>query len=177
MSCPYIIRENLPNGDIREHGYYDPMEMAYDLTHDFKDANVDVVTTPLYNVTMMDSTKLGGLDDETVFKMLSAGMPIKFVTNVRDGDIMYERPKPKHLSQDELLSRYKVAYLVNKIISSEKTEEYFEVTTKICLKHGLTDVNFFFAEAACNDVLPKVKKLYNRGLYGLRQIEEAARTA
>lgn len=95
MSCPYIIRENLPNGDIREHGYYDPMEMAYDLTHDFKDANVDVVTTPLYNVTMMDSTKLGGLDDETVFKMLSAALPIQHIENARDGYIMYARPESK----------------------------------------------------------------------------------
>ena len=176
MSCPYIIRESIGFGRVREHGYYDPMEMAYDLTHDFKDANVEVVTTPLYNVTMTDGTKLDELDDETVFKMLSAGMPIKFVTNARDGYIVYECPKPKPLSQDELLSRYKVAYLVSKVVPSEETEEHFKVTTRICLESGLTDVNLFFAEASCNDILPRVEKLYNRGLYGLREIEKAART-
>lgn len=24
MSCPYIIRENIGFGRVREHGYYDP---------------------------------------------------------------------------------------------------------------------------------------------------------
>lgn len=175
MSCPYVIRESLGFGRVREHGYYQLDEMVYDLTHDFKDADVEVIATPLYDVTMKNGEEMSQLDDETVFKMLSAGLPIKFVTSARDGYIMYSRPKPKPLSQDELLSRYKVAYLINKVVSSEETEEHFEITTKICLESGLTDVNFFFAESACNDVLPRVKKLYNRGLYGLREIEEEAR--
>ena len=95
MSCPYIIRENLPNGDIREHGYYQLDELVYDLTHDFKDADVEVITTPLYDVTMESGEKLSQVDDETVFKMLSAGLPVKFVINARDGYIMYERPERK----------------------------------------------------------------------------------
>lgn len=95
MSCPYIIRENIGFGRVREHGYYDPMEMAYDLTHDFKDADIEVVTTPLYNVIMMDGTELDELDDETVFKMLSAGLPVKHVENARDGYIMYACPESK----------------------------------------------------------------------------------
>lgn len=95
MSCPYIIRENLPNGDIREHGYFQLDELVCDLTHDFKDADVEVVTTPLYDVTMDSGEKLSQVDDETVFKMLSAGLPIKVVTSARDGFIMYERPEHK----------------------------------------------------------------------------------
>ena len=35
MDCPYIIRENIGFGRVREHGYYQLDEMAYDLTHDF----------------------------------------------------------------------------------------------------------------------------------------------
>lgn len=175
MSCPYIVRENIGFGRVREHGYYDPMEMAYDLTHDFADADVEVITRTLYNVTMKSGEKLSQLDDDTVFKMLSAGLPIHHVENARDGYIMYSCPKPRPLSQDELLSRYKVAYLINKVVSSEETEEDLEIATKIGLEGGLTDINFFFAETACNDILPRVKKLYNRGLYGLRNIEEEAR--
>lgn len=95
MSCPYIIRENLPNGDIREHGYYDPMEMAYDLTHDFANADVEVISRPVYNVVMESGEILSDVDDETVFKMLSAGLPVLHVENARDGYIMYSRPDPK----------------------------------------------------------------------------------
>lgn len=95
MSCPYIIRENIGFGRVREHGYYDTMEMAYDLTHDFKDADVEVVTTPLYDVTMESGENLSQVDDETVFKMLSAGMPVKFIASARDGNILYERPEHK----------------------------------------------------------------------------------
>lgn len=44
MSCPYIIRENIGFGRVREHGYYQLDEMAYDLTHDFANADVEVIT-------------------------------------------------------------------------------------------------------------------------------------
>lgn len=88
MSCPYVIRENIGFGRVREHGYYDPMEMAYDLTHDFANADVEVITRTLYNVTMESGEELSQLDDDTVFKMLSASLPIKFVENARDGYIM-----------------------------------------------------------------------------------------
>ena len=44
MDCPYIIRENIGFGRVREHGYYQLDEMAYDLTHDFADADVEVIT-------------------------------------------------------------------------------------------------------------------------------------
>lgn len=40
MDCPYIIRENIGFGRVREHGYYQLDEMAYDLTHNFADADV-----------------------------------------------------------------------------------------------------------------------------------------
>ena len=69
--------------------------MAYDLTHDFKDADVEVVTTPLYDVTMESGENLSQVDDETVFKMLSAGMPVKFIASARDGNILYKRPEHK----------------------------------------------------------------------------------
>lgn len=42
MDCPYIIRENIGFGRVREHGYYQLDEMAYDLTHDFANADVEV---------------------------------------------------------------------------------------------------------------------------------------
>lgn len=95
MSCPYIIRENIGFGRVREHGYYQLDEMAYDLTHDFADADVEVITRTLYNVTMESGEELSQLDDDTVFKMLSAGLPVKFVKNARDGYIMYSRPESK----------------------------------------------------------------------------------
>lgn len=95
MSCPYIIRENVGFGRVREHGYYQLDEMVYDLTHDFKDADVEIVTHPTYNVTMESGERLCQLDDETVFKMLSAELPVKYVENARDGYIMYVRPESK----------------------------------------------------------------------------------
>ena len=95
MSCPYIIRENIGFGHVREHGYYDPMEMAYDLTHDFASADVEVVARSTYNVVMESGERLSNVNDETVFKMLSAGMPVKYVENARDGYIMYSRPESK----------------------------------------------------------------------------------
>ena len=95
MSCPYVIRESLGFGRVREHGYYQLDELVYDLTHDFKDADVEIIATPLYDVTMENGEELSQLDDETVFKMLSVGLPIKFVTSARDGYIMYKRPERK----------------------------------------------------------------------------------
>ena len=95
MDCPYIIRENIGFGRVREHGYYQLDEMAYDLTHNFADADVEVITRTLYNVTMESGEELSQLDDDTVFKMLSAGLPIRYVENARDGYIMYSRPENK----------------------------------------------------------------------------------
>lgn len=95
MSYPYIIRENIGFDRVREHGYYDPMEMAYDLTHDFANADVEVITRPVYNVVMESGESLSNVDDETVFKMLSAGLPVLHIENARDGYIMYSRPEPK----------------------------------------------------------------------------------
>lgn len=95
MDCPYIIRENIGFGRVREHGYYQLDEMAYDLTHDFANADVEVITRTLYNVTMEGGEELSQLDDDTVFKMLSAGLPVKFIENARDGYIMYSRPESK----------------------------------------------------------------------------------
>lgn len=69
--------------------------MAYDLTHDFANADVEVITRTLYNVTMESGEELSQLDDDTVFKMLSAGLPVKFIENARDGYIMYSRPESK----------------------------------------------------------------------------------
>lgn len=99
MSCPYIIRENIGFGRVREHGYYDPMEMAYDLTHDFAGADVEVITRTLYNVAMESGEELYQLDDDTVFKMLSAGLPIRYVENARDGYITYSRPESKPVAK------------------------------------------------------------------------------
>lgn len=95
MSCPYIIRESIGFGRVHEHGYYQLDEMVYDLTHDFKDADVEVITTPLYDVAMESGETLSQLDVETVFKMLSAGLPVKFVASRKDGDIQYIRPEHK----------------------------------------------------------------------------------
>lgn len=95
MSCPYIIRENIGFDHVREHGYCDPMEMAYDLIHNFAGADVEVVTRPAYNVVMEDGERLSNVNDDTVFKMLSVGMPVKYVENARDGYIMYSRPESK----------------------------------------------------------------------------------
>lgn len=95
MSCPYVIRESIGFGRVREHGYYQLDELAYDLTHDFANAEVEVISRTLYNVTMESGEKLSQLDDDTVFKMLSAGLPVKYVENARDGYIMYKRPESK----------------------------------------------------------------------------------
>lgn len=75
ISCPYIIRENIGFGRVREHGYYQLDEMAYDLTHDFANADVEVIRHPVYNVIMESGERLSDVDDEMVFKMLSAGLP------------------------------------------------------------------------------------------------------
>ena len=93
MSCPYIICENVGFGRVREHGYYQLDEMTYDLTHDFANADVEVITCPTYNVIMESGEKLFKVDDETVFKMLSASLPVKYIENARDGYIMYKRPE------------------------------------------------------------------------------------
>lgn len=95
MSCPYIIRENIGFGRVREHGYYQFDEMVYDLTHDFVNADVEVFARTLYNVTMESGEKFSQLDDDTVFKMLSAGLPVRYVENARDRYIMYSRPESK----------------------------------------------------------------------------------
>lgn len=95
MDCLYIIRETIDADHVRDHGYYQLDEMAYDLTHDFADADVEVITRALYNVTMESGEKLCQLDDNMVFKMLSAGLPVKYVENARDGYIMYSRPESK----------------------------------------------------------------------------------
>lgn len=95
MSCPYVIRETIDAEHVREHGYYQLDEVVYDLTHDFAGADVEVITRTLYNVTMESGKKLSQLDDETVFKMLSAGLPVLHVENARDGYIMYSRPECK----------------------------------------------------------------------------------
>lgn len=95
MSCPYIIRENIGFGRVREHGYYQLDEMAYDLTHDFANADVEVIRHPVYNVIMESGERLSDVDDEMVFKMLSAGLPILHIENARDGYIMYSRPESK----------------------------------------------------------------------------------
>lgn len=95
MSCPYVIRETIDADHVREHGYYQLDEMVYDLTHDFASADVEVITLTLYNVVMESGERLSDVDDETVFKMLSAGLPVLHVENARDGYIMYSRPEPK----------------------------------------------------------------------------------
>ena len=95
MSCPYVIRETIDADHIREHGYYQLDEMVYDLTHDFASADVEIVARPAYNVVMEGGERLSNVNDDTVFKMLSAGMPVKYVENARDGYIMYTRPENK----------------------------------------------------------------------------------
>lgn len=95
MSCPYVIRETIDAEHVREHGYYQLDEVVYDLTHDFANADVEVITRTLYNVTMESGEELSQLDDDTVFKMLSAGLPILHIENARDGYIMYSRPESK----------------------------------------------------------------------------------
>lgn len=104
MDCPYIIRETIDADHVRDHGYYQLDEMAYDLTHDFADADVEVITRALYNVTMESGEKLCQLDDNMVFKMLSAGMPVKYVENARDGYIMYSRPESKPAVKVKIVS-------------------------------------------------------------------------
>ena len=44
---------------------------------------------------MESGERLIKVDDNTVFKMLSAGLPVKYVENARDGYIMYSRPESK----------------------------------------------------------------------------------
>lgn len=44
---------------------------------------------------MESGEELSQLDDDTVFKMLSAGLPVKYIENARDGYIMYSRPESK----------------------------------------------------------------------------------
>ena len=95
MSCPYVIRETIDADHVREHGYYQLDEMVYDLTHDFAGADVEVITRPVYNVVMESGERLSNVDDETVFKMLSAGLPVLHIENSRDGYIMYSRPECK----------------------------------------------------------------------------------
>ena len=95
MSCPYVIRETIDADHVREHGYYQLDEMVYDLTHDFANADVEVIARHAYNVVMESGESLSDVDDETVFKMLSAGLPVKYVENARDGYIMYSRPESK----------------------------------------------------------------------------------
>lgn len=99
MSCPYIIRENIGFGRVREHGYYQFDEMVYDLTHGFVNADVEVFARTLYNVTMESGEELPQLDDDTVFKMLSAGLPVRYVKNARDGYITYSRPESKPVAK------------------------------------------------------------------------------
>lgn len=95
MDCPYIIRETIDADHVREHGYYQLDEVVYDLTHDFVNADVEVISRPVYNVVMESGERLSDVDDGTVFKMLSAGLPVKYVENARDGDIMYVHPECK----------------------------------------------------------------------------------
>lgn len=95
MSCPYVIRETIDADHVREHGYYQLDEVVYDLTHAFAGADVEVITRPVYNVVMESGVRLSDVDDETVFKMLSAGFPVRYVENARDGYIMYSRPESK----------------------------------------------------------------------------------
>ena len=95
MSCPYVIRETIDADHVREHGYYQLDEMVYDLTHDFANADVKIITRPMYNVVMESGESLSDVDDETVFKMLSAALPIRHIENARDGYIMYSRPESK----------------------------------------------------------------------------------
>lgn len=95
MSCPYVIRETIDADHVREHGYYQLDEMVYDLTHDFANADVKIITRPVYNVVMESGESLSDVDDETVFKMLSAALPIRHIENARDGYIMYSRPESK----------------------------------------------------------------------------------
>ena len=75
------------------------MEMAYDLTHDFASADVEIITRTLYNVVMESGETLSDVDDDTVFKMLSAGLPIRYVENARDGYITYSRPESKPVAK------------------------------------------------------------------------------
>lgn len=95
MSCPYVIRETIDADHVREHGYYQLDELVYDLTHDFASADVEVISRPVYNVVMESGERLSNVDDETVFKMLSAGLPVLHIENARDGYIMYSRPESK----------------------------------------------------------------------------------
>lgn len=95
MSCPYVIRETIDADHVREHGYYQLDEVVYDLTHAFAGADVEVITRPVYNIVMESGVRLSDVDDETVFKMLSAGFPVRYVENSRDGYIMYSRPECK----------------------------------------------------------------------------------
>ncbi len=118
MDCPYIIRENIGFGRVREHGYYQLDELVYDLTHDFANAEVEVITRPTYNVIMESGEKLFKVDDETVFKMLSAGLPVAFVENARDGYIMYKRPKNK--------SAVKVGGITRADKSAEASQQYVD---------------------------------------------------
>lgn len=95
MSCPYVIRETIDADHVREHGYYQLDEVVYDLTHSFAGADVEVITRPVYNVVMESGERLSNVDDETVFKMLSAGLPVLHIENAMDGYIMYSRPESK----------------------------------------------------------------------------------
>ena len=119
MDCPYIIRENIGFGRVREHGYYQLDEMAYDLTNNFADADVEVITRTLYNITMESGEELSQLDDDTVFKMLSAGLPVKYVENARDGYIMYSRPESKPVVK-------KVGGITRASVSVRGVKEYDE---------------------------------------------------
>lgn len=95
MSCPYVIRETIDADHVREHGYYQLDEVVYDLIHAFAGADVEVITRHAYNVIMESGARLSNVDEETVFKMLSAGLPVLHIENAMDGYIMYSRPESK----------------------------------------------------------------------------------
>ena len=121
MSCPYIIRENIGFGRVREHGYYQFDEMVYDLTHGFVNTDVEVIARTLYNVTMESGEELSQLDDDTVFKMLSAGLPVKYVKDARDGYITYSRPESKPVAKVKKVGGITRA---NKVAAPDKSEHW-----------------------------------------------------
>ncbi len=77
--------------------------------------------------------------------------------------------------QADLIWWFKTTYLMMKVNPSQENIDRHSKAMRACLKNGLTDVNFHFAQKACDVALPQVAKLYNRGLYGANEIKRIAK--
>lgn len=168
MSCPYVIRETIDADHVREHGYYQLDELVYDLTHDFASADVEVITRPVYNVVMESGKRLSDVDDETVFKMLSAGLPVLHIENARDGYIMYSRPEckpvvnakasacwsyPNPIATNASLYRFDAPFVLEVKVHNKETDRFETLCYELDeagFKNAMRDVQSMFVNKSSN---------------------------